>query len=331
MKVRTYAIYVLLTTLGVFLCDASTKHNGIGPITDHFKHFLDENGYSMFDFPRADMSDFGSFGGKKQDSDKITNYPVVFIHGNSDAALTANSFSTGWTNTVNYFIKKGYNLTELYATSWGNTIVSQASYRKHDCKTVIRLRKFVEAVLAYTKADKINFITHSMGVTLGRKVIAGGKLDDLSETCDVGSSLASKVNVFLGLSGANFGLCSCASSIVIPTCNVRNGFYPGDFCGPQNNALCGKSAYPPSCLSKTYSEYLMNLNQDSNKIADKTFSAWSQDDELLGNKNYVWGNFTSLIVHSTGHKIYNGLTHMQTKENTSSDQFLMITTGTIPK
>jgi triacylglycerol esterase/lipase EstA (alpha/beta hydrolase family) len=40
------------------------------------------------------------------------------------------------------------------------------------------MRAFVEAVLAYTKAPKVIIIGHSMGVTIGRKIIKGGKAED---------------------------------------------------------------------------------------------------------------------------------------------------------
>ena len=34
----------------------------------------------------------------------------------------------------------------------------------------------MQAVLDYTKAPKVSFVTHSMGVTLGRKIIKGGQI-----------------------------------------------------------------------------------------------------------------------------------------------------------
>lgn len=40
------------------------------------------------------------------------------------------------------------------------------------------LRAFVEAVIAYTGAPQVNIISHSMGVTLARKVIKGGSAQD---------------------------------------------------------------------------------------------------------------------------------------------------------
>ena len=41
---------------------------------------------------------------------------------------------------------------------------------------VTLLRNFVEAVIDYTQANKVSIISHSMGVTLGRKVVQGGSV-----------------------------------------------------------------------------------------------------------------------------------------------------------
>ncbi|VDK70765.1 unnamed protein product [Cylicostephanus goldi] len=39
-------------------------------------------------------------------------------------------------------------------------------FRAHDCCNLTRLRRFIQAVLAYTGAPKVSLITHGMGVTL---------------------------------------------------------------------------------------------------------------------------------------------------------------------
>lgn len=84
------------------------------------------------------------------------------------------SIATGWDNSINYFLSKGYTSAELYATTWGDANEMNAETRTHDCATLVRLRHFLEAVIAYTGAKQIDIISHSMGVTLARKLIQGG-------------------------------------------------------------------------------------------------------------------------------------------------------------
>jgi triacylglycerol lipase len=92
------------------------------------------------------------------------------------------------------------------------------------------LRKFLEAVIAYTNATKVVVIGHSMGVTLGRKIIKGGQVTDHVEgNYTIGPSLHDKVHAFIGIAGANYGLTDCygVSPEKYPTCNKVDGFYPG--------------------------------------------------------------------------------------------------------
>lgn len=90
------------------------------------------------------------------------------------------------------------------------------------------LRAFTEAVIKYTNATKIDIISHSMGVTLGRKVIKGGKESSTWTPFDLGEPLTDKVNTFIGIAGANYGLVTCGYvGDLMPTCNKANGFYPG--------------------------------------------------------------------------------------------------------
>ena len=48
------------------------------------------------------------------------------------------------------------------------------------------LRRFLEAILAYTGAPKVDIIAHSMGVVLARKVIKGGELIATDGNCSLG-------------------------------------------------------------------------------------------------------------------------------------------------
>jgi hypothetical protein len=50
------------------------------------------------------------------------------------------SIATGWTNTISYFLSKGYGEQELYATSWGDTNEMEASLRLGNKKVFVKNR-----------------------------------------------------------------------------------------------------------------------------------------------------------------------------------------------
>ncbi|CEF68816.1 Lipase EstA/Esterase EstB family-containing protein [Strongyloides ratti] len=314
---------LLLLILNHFKVSTSVK----GPFTEDFRKWLNNNGYSEYDFPKLMFGTSGSYGGKITTNETIQNIPIIFIHGNSDSALNAGtSTTTGWSKNIEYFISNGYKSGELYALTWGDRDPLTASLKVHDCETVIRLRKFIEAVLNYTKSPKINIISHSMGVTLGRKAIQGGiLLEYLGTSCDIGKSINDKIDIFIGISGANLGLCNCEgySSTISPTCNPINGLYPGNFCG-LNVAVCGINPLPFPCSSVIYSNFLTTLNNNLTPEASTIFSLWSKNDDIIMYFDYVWGKPTSLIPNSIKKVVY-GLTHMETKENTLDIQYQMIT------
>ncbi|PAV75101.1 hypothetical protein WR25_05458 [Diploscapter pachys] len=303
-----------------------------GPLTQDFQDWLKSNGYDKDDFVRTDEhSTQGSYGGKTASANTISNTPVIFIHGNSDSALKSSASATGWDNTIDYFLTKGYTEAELYATSWGDTSPFNAGTRTHNCALLTRMRRFLEAVLAYTKANKVSLITHSMGVTIGRKIIKGGNHEASDGSCNLGSPLNSKIEVYLGLSGGNFGLCNCegGSEIASATCNNKDGLWPGDSCG-LNILTCGAQPLPWPCSNVQYSKFLMKMNADKTKEADYVFSGWSHMDDLIMYNDIVWGRPTSQIPTEDGHKIYDIYTHMETKELTANDQYTFVHDKKIP-
>uniref|UniRef100_A0A8R1HKI0 GPI inositol-deacylase n=1 Tax=Caenorhabditis japonica TaxID=281687 RepID=A0A8R1HKI0_CAEJA len=302
-----------------------------GPLTADFQSWLSINGYSSYDFVRSDYGTQGSYGGKTAQITSIVNTPVVFIHGNSDAALHHTATATGWSNSIQYFLDHGYTSAELYATSWQDTNALNAAKRTHDCKDLLRLRQFLKAVLDYTGSPKISVVSHSMGVTLARKIIKGGSVSASDGKCDLGLPLNKKVDVLIGISGANYGLCNCegGSATLEKTCNKDNGLWPGDSCG-LNILDCGLTPLPWPCSAVNYSAYLMQLNSDRNKEADHVYSLWSLADELIEYGNMVWGRSTSFIPTSDGKVVYAIYTHMQTKELTYEDQYQLVKNKTLP-
>ncbi|PAV62714.1 hypothetical protein WR25_25836 [Diploscapter pachys] len=296
-------------------------------------NWLNSNGYQSDNFARHDYGTKGSFGGFTDTIKTVNNTPVIFIHGNSDSALhkTLEQSYFGWDNSVEYFLQNGYTIGELYATSWGDTDALNAAKRTHNCALVQSLRRFMQAVLDYTKAPKVSFVTHSMGVTLGRKIIKGGQIQASDGNCDIGPPLNSKVEVFVGLSGANYGLCNCMGTAADfeKTCNKKDGFWPGDSCG-MNYMDCGLHPLMFPCTSPTYSSFLSQLNADKTKEGDYVFCAWSNKDDLIEYNDYVWGKPTSEIPTADGKKVYPSYTHMQTKGETAADQFNMVKNKAIP-
>lgn len=67
-----------------------------------------------------------------------------------------------------------------------------------------------------------------------RKVLKGGSLIATDGNCLLGPPLAAHIDTFLGISGANYGLCVCQLAQTIPAwCNALDGLYPGYTCEDQ--------------------------------------------------------------------------------------------------
>jgi len=174
----------------------------------------------------------GAYGGKSSDSDTLKHNPIVFYHGNSDIAVGTVDLLTGFSKSIEYFLSMGYSKSEMYITTWGPGDKTKAPDQTHSKEYLTYLRAFTEAVIAYTGTEKIDIISHSMGVTLGRRVIKGGKVNAAANPFNLGPSLANKVDTFIGIAGATWGLTTCYLLPAYATCNSLNGFYPGYAIGP---------------------------------------------------------------------------------------------------
>ncbi|KAK5986292.1 hypothetical protein GCK32_007877 [Trichostrongylus colubriformis] len=124
----------------------SQKYGPPGPLSSHFVDWLIANGYESDNFDRPDVGPNGSFGGKKRATEHIRNEPVIFIHGNGDAALhTQAPLATGWSRSIQYFLEQNYTEGELYATTWGDAWGSGSvldSYSTmHTCSNLLFLRR----------------------------------------------------------------------------------------------------------------------------------------------------------------------------------------------
>lgn len=302
---------------------ATTEQSAVSTsgFTSHFRQWLSANGYEpTYNLVRDDITG-GSYGGKASSTDTVVNQPVIFIHGNSDKAIgTGKAGQSGWNASIEYFQSKGYKTSELYATTWGPADASLAAYQYHSKTNVMKLRKFIEAVKAYTGASKVDIITHSMGVTLARKAILGGYATDSLEGGQyyVGAPLTSSVDTFVGIAGANLGLVSCyQTGPSSPTCGSTNGLYPGYWNGV---GVSGRSAY------------LNNLMSSSKYEGAYRYTIWSTADEVIGYGGVVYGDYTSRVPGQTGEKVYSSYPygHFNSKDLTQDVQYNMVRNHSIP-
>uniref|UniRef100_A0A0N4VIS1 Lipase n=1 Tax=Enterobius vermicularis TaxID=51028 RepID=A0A0N4VIS1_ENTVE len=294
-----------------------------GPLTADFQHWLIANGYESENFDRSDVGPSGSFGGRTRRNQILHHEPVIFIHGTADAALYIQPpIATGWTRSIQYFLEQNYTSAELYATTWGETWAGgnlvDAHSTIHTCTNLMYLRKFVRAVLEYTGAEKVDVIAHSFAVPLMRKVLKGGGLIATDGNCSIGPPLTDRVDTFLGIAGANYGLCMCQFAQTIPAwCNALDGLYPGYTC--EDQILCG---YPDGeCTQKNYSAFLEGLNNDPTREAEHVYAMWSDVDETLLFRGMTWGKPTSRIPGMNGRWVSDRNSHTAMKDLTELRQY----------
>ena len=287
---------------------SSSDVDGVG-FTSDFRSFLAAQGYN--DVLRPDLAGPPGYGGRGAPGEPVTNEPVIFIHGNSDRAVGGSL--GGWDKSITAFLAAGYTSRELYAVTWGPASTSQASSQYHSKTHLSLVRRFIEAVLAYTGAAKVDIISHSMGVTLARKAVLGGAGNDAlaGGPYDLGVPLTNRVDTFLGIAGANVGLASCYfTGPTLPTCGATNGFYPGVLAGGSVTGM---------------SQFLTDLNTSTHFEGAHVFSLWSTKDEILGSGTLVWGRPTATIPGEDENVRQDALGHMECKSDTAGVQLKLVT------
>ncbi len=308
------AVFAALLLFAVSAHAQLESDPAFGLSTD-FRNWLTANGYGSYGFERGDVPG-GSYGGRAFAGQAVVNQPVIFIHGNSDSAIgTGAALGTGWRASIEYFKSQGYTSAELYATTWGPANSALASQQYHSKDYLTRLRAFITAVKMYTGATKVDIVTHSMGVTLARKAIKGGSGNDAlaGGAYNLGSSLTSWVDTFVGIAGANRGLVACYNSgPVTPTCGNTNGFYPGYLVG-------GFGPYGVSA-------YLVDLANTSHYEGSYVYTIWSSADEVIGYGTIVYYESTCRIPAQNGERTYSGYPygHLGVKDQTGYYQLRMV-------
>lgn len=293
-------------------CDTELGQIIEAPLSLHFQNWLNENDYHSDSLSRTDIEN-GSFGGLLSDDDCIKKEPVVFIHGNSDQAL--GGLYGGWSEQLAYFISKGYRSAELYATTYGHPLQELSTDYYHRKSDLLQIRHFLEAVISYTKVEKIDIIAHSLGVTMARRAILGGiELDSEGNAYDLGEPLTAYIDSFVGIAGANQGLSSCAYSIT-PICSSSLGLYPGWWSGYSVN---------------DQSQFIQTINEKKRYEGDYLFSIWSVSDLILGPNCLVWGVNSCQLPEQDAEYSSALLDHFGLRSETIDIQYSFITAHQLP-
>jgi pimeloyl-ACP methyl ester carboxylesterase len=108
---------------------------------------------------------------------RVTRTPVIFLHGNNDTpyATPCNPYGNVH-DMANYFLDHGYRASELWGLGYQGDqcdLVTSPTNRSGAAHSTLAnvpdLRAFVQAVLDYTGAQRVDIVGHSLGVTLARE------------------------------------------------------------------------------------------------------------------------------------------------------------------
>lgn len=127
---------------------------------------------------------------------------VVLVHGNTGSPAD-------WDNTVAALKSRGYVAAQLYLPSWGSK--TNAAVNDHGAANTGMVKEAMVSAYTSSCTGKIDVIGHSMGVTLAMKAI-----NELG--------YASRVNSFVGIAGAQWGMNACGVypyNVATPTCGAN--------------------------------------------------------------------------------------------------------------
>lgn len=162
---------------------------------------------------------YGGFGGGNCTARKT---PVIFLPGNGDPAKNWDfPPSTGVPSVYETFKAAGYNDCELFGVDYLTPDERETGLTAYHTRARAELiADFILDVLAYTGANDVDVISHSLGVTQG--------LEALRQF-----GLRSRVRRFIGISAGMRGLASCYyagyANPAVPVCGSANWFDPDTF------------------------------------------------------------------------------------------------------
>jgi pimeloyl-ACP methyl ester carboxylesterase len=173
---------------------------------------------------------YGGFGGGACTAAKT---PVVFVHGNGDRAINWASPVIGTVerhvppkrSVYDEFRRQGYNDCELFGVTYlspGEQENARGNYHRPEKYLIIH--EFIDAVRAYTGKDKVDLVTHSLGVSMTLAAL---------EHHDAWQAVRRFVNIAGGIRGLSSCLFVGPANPLATTCGSESfleadvfGFYP---------------------------------------------------------------------------------------------------------
>ena len=138
----------------------------------------------------------------------VRHTPVIFLHGNNDTpfATSCNGFFGKIHGLAQYFADHGYAPSELWGLGYQGDQCDAAldptlksSFSHSTIANIPDLDRFVEAVLGYTGAKRVDIVGHSLGVTLARAWMKATHKGHL-------------VRRLVAIDGPNHGITDCSPS-----------------------------------------------------------------------------------------------------------------------
>ena len=138
-------------------------------------------------------------------SGTVSRTPVIFLHGNNDTPYATACSPFGRVRALaQYLADNGYSPSELWGLGYQgdqcNLAVDQTNRSRiahTNQANVPDLRRFVQAVMAYTGARQVDIVGHSLGVTLAREWM---RQDDAGRI----------VRRLVAIDGPNHGIINCS-------------------------------------------------------------------------------------------------------------------------
>jgi pimeloyl-ACP methyl ester carboxylesterase len=135
----------------------------------------------------------------------VTRTPVIFLHGNNDTPFPTACNPFGRMQALaQHLADNGYATSELWGLGYQgdqcDLAVDQtrrSGIAHTNAANVPDLRRFVHAVMAYTRAKQVDIVGHSLGVTLAREWMRQDEAQRL-------------VRRFVAIDGPNHGIINCS-------------------------------------------------------------------------------------------------------------------------